>query len=647
MDWNVLGIEATKNKEAITAAYREKLKEINPEDKPEEFMALRECYEEALRLANEEEKPVEEDNSPLGLWKKELRGIYEDLGKRTDLECWKKLLSEDICMAIDTRADCEKAMLEFFMSFYYIPQEIWLYLDSEFSFLDRVEELYEKYPKDFIDYVIVNGVKMGERLPYKLFYPGKNGTDADEYIKLFNKACRTPWEEMQAVFDDIAKLSENHPYGDSLKLRFLMETEKSDRFEEMDALCSRYPESGYLLMDIAEEYYGREEWAKCEEYCRKALKLDDDKAHGKRLLSYSLAKQEKYTDAIKIIHDMMNDAEGDRRQLYDLADLRKEWNMSLIEKYEKELSENENDSKLILDLAWCYLQNDRFDDALKLADRIKEEDHDIFDYNNFMSQIYLMEKKYEDAVVCLDKLVAYLKELRPDGTEETDRRIARLQEMMARRAAALYEAGRENEGLAAYEEAEAFDPTDGETLTELAQIYMRRRDYEKALEYSKRIVKYNPGSAHGFMLSTICNFELGRDRDALDAVDRALDNYGGDLSAYAYKLRIYIRNGVYDGAHSLIDYLHENGAGEYATLQACEALLFEREGGDEKEALDKYMAVAKKIEDGEYVGFETEIYYRIASLTAAIADKEKRIAREEILGYLEKGLKYDPEDLDT
>ena len=44
MNWKLLGIEETKDKEAITAAYREKLKSVNPEDKPEEFMALRESY---------------------------------------------------------------------------------------------------------------------------------------------------------------------------------------------------------------------------------------------------------------------------------------------------------------------------------------------------------------------------------------------------------------------------------------------------------------------------------------------------------------------------------------------------------------------------------------------------------------------------
>ena len=647
MDWRVLGIEETKDKAAITAAYREKLKNINPEDKPEEFMALRESYEEALKLADQDAAPVEEDNSPLGLWKKELKDIYEDLSRRCDLSEWERLLSSDVCVAIDSRADCEKAMLEYFMSYYYVPQKVWIYLDFEFSFMDRIDELYESYPRDFVDYIIINGVKLTERVPYELFYPGKKGLDADEYIKLFNKACRTPWAEMGAVFEEIDRLSEKHPYGESLRLRYRMNTENVPLFDELKKISDAYPDNGYLLMEIAEEYYGKEEWVLCEEYCRKALEKEDDKPHAKRLLSYSLAKQERFEDAIKIIHEQMSDVGGDRKQLYELAELRKEWNESLIVKYEKELEERPDDNKLILDLTWCYLQNDRAEDSLKLSERVDENAHDVFDYNNLMSQVYLANGKTPEALPCLERLVAYLKDLKPDGTAETDRRISRLQEMMARRAACLFDLGRESEALEAYREAEEFNPKDGETLTEIAQLYMRKKDYEKALEYAKKLVSNDPGSSHGFIFSAICNFELHRDRDALDAINRAISCDGGDLSAYIYKLRIFIRNGVYQDAHELVDFLHENGVKDVASLEGCEALLFEQEGGDEKEALSKYLAVADKIEKGEYVGFEKDIYYRIASLTASIADKENRVARQEILDWLEKGLKFEPEDPET
>lgn len=51
MNWTLLGIEPTKDKKAITVAYRAKLAHTNPEDKPNEFKALRAAYEEALKLA--------------------------------------------------------------------------------------------------------------------------------------------------------------------------------------------------------------------------------------------------------------------------------------------------------------------------------------------------------------------------------------------------------------------------------------------------------------------------------------------------------------------------------------------------------------------------------------------------------------------
>ena len=51
MDWFILGIQPTKDKKVIADAYRQKLRQTNPEDKPEEFKALRLAYEEALVYA--------------------------------------------------------------------------------------------------------------------------------------------------------------------------------------------------------------------------------------------------------------------------------------------------------------------------------------------------------------------------------------------------------------------------------------------------------------------------------------------------------------------------------------------------------------------------------------------------------------------
>ncbi len=48
--WKILGIEGTSDQKTIKRAYLSLLKKTNPEEKPEEFMLLREAYENALVL---------------------------------------------------------------------------------------------------------------------------------------------------------------------------------------------------------------------------------------------------------------------------------------------------------------------------------------------------------------------------------------------------------------------------------------------------------------------------------------------------------------------------------------------------------------------------------------------------------------------
>ena len=89
MDWLILGIEPTKDKKTITAAYRAKLRQTNPEDKPEEFKALRAAFEEAMTLAEKEDLEPVRDESPLGLWMESIAKLYEDYASRINPDCWK------------------------------------------------------------------------------------------------------------------------------------------------------------------------------------------------------------------------------------------------------------------------------------------------------------------------------------------------------------------------------------------------------------------------------------------------------------------------------------------------------------------------------------------------------------------------------
>ena len=84
--WKVLGILPTRDKNAIKAAYHEQLTQVHPEEKPEEFKALRAAYEQALQEAEaaSAQKEPQKDESPLGLWAARAQGLYDDFARRID-----------------------------------------------------------------------------------------------------------------------------------------------------------------------------------------------------------------------------------------------------------------------------------------------------------------------------------------------------------------------------------------------------------------------------------------------------------------------------------------------------------------------------------------------------------------------------------
>lgn len=88
MIWKILGIEQTKDEEIIKTAYRNKLRDVNPEDDEEGFKELRRAYEEALEYANTEEDGLynaqEETRienarkNEIDLWIDRVDSIYQD-----------------------------------------------------------------------------------------------------------------------------------------------------------------------------------------------------------------------------------------------------------------------------------------------------------------------------------------------------------------------------------------------------------------------------------------------------------------------------------------------------------------------------------------------------------------------------------------
>ena len=640
MIWSILGIQATKDKKAITAAYRAQLLHTNPEDEPEKFKELRSAYEEALKLA--EDTDIVTNRSTVDVWKQQLSELYNDFPCRIHPHNWVTLLNEDVCIALDTRPLIEEILLHFLMEDYYIPQSVWQTLDSTFHWLERKEELYETYPKDFIDFIVINGICYPESLLSELFIPGLNGKDCDKYRQLYYKAIKSSLEDMAKILDEMDQLSESHPYGEVLKNLLLVRSGDIEKgIEGYKTLAETYPENAKIQLEWAQQCFNMDDWVTCEQTCYRILLLRPDYEYAKELLANCLAKQGKYEDAKALIFQLMDLAGGDQRRIYQLHQLIKEYNSNLILKLESDVESNPLNDKLRINLAWCYLQNERANDALSLCQTIHATYEDVYEYHNLLAKVYYSLEDYSNAYHHLQETVNLIHNMVSDGTKEVNERIASLSDKLQMQGSCLIKLDNREEALLKYEEALEIAPENPEILTNMGRILYFVGNLYRAIEIYEKLINVLPNSYHGFYLLSQTYYDIGRDRDAFEAVNRALELEGGDLGVYILKMRILLRNNAYDGVRYMLDFLHQNGVTDEINVLWCEAELLNFGENKLNEALDMYRKIASRVENGEAFNECSSLYYRLLCLEAQHLDANKEKDRNLMLEFANKSLSYD------
>lgn len=645
MNWMLLGIEPTKDKKAITAAYRTQLTHTNPEDKPEEFKALRAAYEEALKLADQIEAVPVRDESPVGLWMEQVRALYDDFARRIQPRNWEELLADDICTALDTRPLAEEALLNFLTQDFYIPQSVWKVLDSVFYWEERKEELYESYSRDFVDYAVINGIRFPGNLPYDLFEPGTNGEDCDEYRRLYYQANQSAAPESAPLLEQMAMLSERHPYGELLAYRLMIVNgQREQGLEGCRKLAESYPQDAKLQLEWAAECMNMAVWSEGEAYTRRALVLRPDSVQAKQMLASCLANQGQYEDAKKLIFQLMDAAGGDQKRIYELRRSIQAWNEELIQKLETQIQDTPDQMALQVKLAWCYLQNDKNTEALRLCQSIDPDYEDQYDYHNLYAKVTYYLGDYAAALPHLQETEKILQTMKPDGTEQTASRLSTLPENLQMQGSCLINMGCSEEAVQKYEQALELAPENPEVLTHMGRLLCSVGDLNRAAEIFEKLTNILPEAYHGFYLLSQTLFDLGRDRDAFEAVNRALSLEGGDLGVYLLKMRILLRNGAWEGVRSILDFLREHGITDEINTVWCEAQLLEQGENNKEQALELYRTLAVRVENGEPLEDASKLYFRLLCLEAENLDAGKSEDRAKMLELAEKGLSHNAND---
>lgn len=621
--FHILGIQETKDEQVIRDAYRAVLKTVNPEDDPEGFKRLREAYEGALSLARRREDHEEKEKTEIDLWVDRVDEVYRDIVSRCDEEAWKEVLSDPLCQELDTSLQVREAFLVYLMDHIYLPHKIWKLADSVFQILEDQENLLQKFPKDFLDYIIYY-IGHQSFIDYELFQvTDRKKADADAYIRNYLEIKRQidqgQREGALEKLEELKAFGVYHPYGDAEKLRLLSEARESWRADQIweeeagqkgeenpdaaqagalaDELLENYGSDSYILL-----YCGEARWAagrRDEAYDIWKRILKETPAHytAKYAVARCLIWRGDYQQAKELMMDLLN---IDGRDPAVLEDMRKT-NEVLIARYRQssgdEAADEEQRNKDTVELGWCLFQNEYMDEAIELMKDFVPVEEERYSYENLYGRLLYKAERYEEALPHLKQWLLLIQETPDDGSEENKKRKSREFRACHILSGCCYELGQQEEALRYVDLAieRAQESQDGQACTQYkAYLLFEYKRYKECIDVCDQILARDEGYFPAVIQRQEAAYELKNGQQVVDDYYRAIRIFSGYYKPYMLAAEAFFYSNQFSDAKGVLDRARENKV-EFSPNMKLYEIKILRNLADSREDRKKPFALAREL----------------------------------------------------
>lgn len=640
--WDILEMEATKDKDQIQTAYRKKLAVTNPEDDPEAFMALRQAFEEAIKAAETPDEAQGEktwDDSPLGLWMERVDDVYCHFSKRIDPKQWEALLREDVCQNLDMRIKARDLLLEYMLEHFFLPQSVVRLLDEHFSLRENLDELREYFPPQFLDVVIAQSAEQKEYPPYE-YLEGDDSCDFDAYLLCGSRLNECLEKgDAKGAHDVIARMEKTGIKSPFLFIDKAKAYCQEKRFEEAEAviaeLIPQYEDLEDVQLMQGDIFFFLEKTEMAKQAYEAALKQDPASAWGRFGLAKCLAEEGQYKEANEIFCKLLDEDPYDDSTLECL----RRSNERHMKQLRQELEKGDGqDQDVLFELAWCCFQNERYEEVLDLLNSMEPEEGREIEYHSLLGRSYLYDDQEDTALEHL-KIWQDLLENIPDEEEQLQKKKEQLPFTLLLQSNIYSGKGAYEEALKLLDQIIEQEPKYGLALEQKGQILYDSWNLEDAIETLTRSIEANPRSHLSYLLRAKAHYRMDEPGEAFDDCEHALALYPYELTAHLQEARIFTDAGQFDQAEGILGYLEQEGL-VGSELRFMEGYI--REGQGKWEAAEKiYKKIVSQYKKKQKIphSFElddlAEVYYRLALLEYS----EDMEDFNRVIRIIDKGLK--------
>ncbi|MDR1605032.1 MAG: tetratricopeptide repeat protein [Gracilibacteraceae bacterium] len=541
--WKLLGIEATRDEELVRQAYRRRLPDFNPEDDQAGFLRLREACERALEYCRAGEGDGEisspEDAAVAGL-----ADIYADFARRIDVAAWRQALGAEIFQRIDTQQMVGEKLLLFLMDNNNLPHTVWAYLVSFFCWEERQDLLKEKFPPNFIDYVLNQSI-YDDMIRYALF-PLQPDFDYDTYLEYFFNINAALNQENFAHIDQQIAAAEAmgiaHPDFTLLKIRCALARNEEDAAEQMAArLYVNRPDDIRAAHALGHCRLRRGCWAEARELFQAVLAEEPEHYNARIGLAQTWYQSGELEQAKNCYWELINDNPYDSHLITAFYDI----NEKMAVQMEERLAAEPGSQDIIYKLASCYHNCRRFADVRALLADLEPEPEYEAKHHGVAAYAWL---EAGDKARAEQEFAAW------ERTETDRRRLAR------QIPAAYLLLGQEDKALESCRRYLAEFPAEADIYDTLGSIFRQRNDWTAALEAVEKGLAANKEHLGLCILKAHILYAMNDQGGALETIESALKEYPFIVDLLGLKLRLFYEADEYEEVRSICQKIEEEGA---------------------------------------------------------------------------------------
>lgn len=586
--FKILKIEETKDKNKIKEAYRTQLLYTNPEDNPDAFKELREAFDEANRFSDEPSQDDQDsvtDDTPIGRWIKKVEECYNSFSKRIDVDEWKSLLSDRICLDLDTSLETRDKLLSFLMDNFRLPRNVFQLIDEVFFIIEEKEELKERFPinfLNFIEYQINN-----DHFINLYLFKGTDNAQYDEFITEYlnikekidaieTKKESKPYtdnkdnsdkedleedevsqlKDIEKSFDDISRFDIYHPFLDVEKIKYALLCNKQIDPCIVNTLYEQYSDIIYIKFALITVKWHNKEYE--EAYKELVLLLDQCPEHypAKTLVADYYFINKEYIKAKEECENLLNINSTDNK-IYDLL---KKTNEFLIRMYEEQLEDGTINFDDLLELGWSYYENERGEDCRKLLCNITPDEGHYLDYHNLLGRIYVSLHEYETALPLLAIWEKEILKLVDDGSEKYKKKHRRF--VLARYLQALC-----CHELSLHKEALDFLDFDIDSWDDIsiclschnlkAQVLLDLNMAEQCIDVCRHVISIDSSYFPAYVIMQQA-YEILRDAQmVIDTFYQAIEIYPDYVKPYTLAAKVFFYVRQYEDSKKIIQMARE------------------------------------------------------------------------------------------